>query len=414
MKEEIVFDDLILMRFKKIAVSYFSQSAGFFFLCVYFFFEYTRIHQIYEWLGIIPWAQISLLIAFFLALIGPRKLSIGIFGLSFGLFFVHILCSSMMAMNTSWSLSRLDLIINWLVMYFCVVNLVTSKERVFLLLSVIIVSSFKMSQHAAIAWALRGFRFERWGISGPPGWFGDSADLGLQMCIYLAIVSLFFIHYRKRLDKIPNLIFLAMIVTAFATILAAGNRGTLLALTAMALTYLLIQSNRLRNFLILSVVSLLLLWAAPQQLLDRFDTAGSDRTSIERLDLWGNGIEMANRNPIFGVGYDNYTIANARYFQMTKVAHNSPITVAAELGFVGFMLYAFLMLKVVWVAFRIRKKDVSEDGFFKVLSAAIILGMSAYFISTLFITVPFYPFLYVFMALLAAMHNIMAIEAETV
>ncbi|WP_019531051.1 O-antigen ligase family protein [Dasania marina] len=403
------FNDCLSLKFGKIYQGFKTETKSFWFLCVYFFLEYTRIQQIYDWLGIIPWAQIFLLAAFFSIIISSSKIKIkfGAFGFSFAVFFVHIMLSSVFGHDVNRSFQQVPVIVNWLLMYFCVVNLVTTKERFFILLSVIMLASFKMSQHAAISWAGRGFAFSRWGIAGAPGWFGDAADLGLQMCIFLAFTFFFYLLVRGRISLFPRIILYLMMLTALATILAAGNRGTLLALFAMALSYLVMRKKRIRNLIGLIVFFAILLSLAPKEFLQRFDTAGEDNTSTERLELWGNGINMGKKHPGLGVGYENFTSYNGDYFGKAKVAHNTPITVFAELGYIGLIIYMYLFLKVVWVNFRlIGRSRKNKDDFTQSMAAAMIIGMSAYIVSTLFITVPYYPYLYVQMALTAALLRI--------
>jgi O-antigen ligase len=405
----VSFDDYLSLNVKNMWQGFRQESWFFWFLCLYFLFEYTRLQAIYPWLGVIPWAQMTLLLAFAGAIFSSEfKFKTITFEIVFFLFLVHILITSIFAENPSASFEKLSVMVNWAIMYYCVVVIVDSKKRFFILLSVMMLASFKMSQHAALSWAARGFAFERWGIAGPVGWFGDSADLGLQMCIFLAFAALFYFLVRRRVGIFFNVVLLAMMISALAAILATGNRGTFLGLLGMLLAFLMIQKNRFRNVLLLAAVLAALLWAAPKEFLDRFDTAGKDKTSTERLIFWENGIEMGNKYPLLGVGYENFSDYNRKRFDhKSMVAHNAPITVFAELGYPGLILYFYLIYKVVRVNFVSRKLARDKgDGFSEAMSTAIIVGTAGYFVASMFISVGYYPFLYVQMAFSAALYRI--------
>ena len=411
---EVTFDDYLSLDIKKTWLGIRAEPWSFWFLCGYFFFEYTQIQKIYLWMEVLPWAQFFLLGAlYFIFTSNGQKWVSNSCNTAISIFFLHVFLSSLLAFDVSKSFDFMNIIANWAIMYYCVICIVNTKKRFFILMLLLLLACLKMSQHGAISWAQRGFSFTRWGVAGAPVWFGDAADFGLQMCLYLAWAIAFLSVTFHRNGRYSKLFFISMIVTALATIIATGNRGTFLGLAAMAISTLLLMPNRVRNLCMVGLVTFVVLWVAPQEFLDRFDTAGEDNTSVERLELWENGIEMGEKHPFFGVGYQNYRVYGKVYYNKTKVSHNSVVEIFAELGYIGLFLYFYIMLTIYRVNRATKKLAVvSDDRFSSAIASSLNLGLPAYFVCSLFISVQFYPFLYVQLAITAALNNIVKSEVR--
>ncbi len=405
---DITFDDYLSFDIKKTWIGIRAEPWSFWFLCGYFFFEYTQVQKIYPWLAIVPWGQLFLLAALYCIFISKEsKWNSNSCNVAIIILFLHVFISSLLAFDVGRSFDFLNIIANWAIMYYCVICIITTKKRFYVLMLLLLLACLKMSQHATISWAMRGFSFQRWGIAGAPVWFGDAADFGLQMCLYLAWAIAFLSVTYKSNGIYSKIFYLTMIITAFATIIAAGNRGTFLGVAAMGLSALLLLPNRIRNFFLIGALAAIVLWAAPQEFLDRFDTAGEDRTSLERLELWGNGIEMGKEHPFFGVGYQNFRIYGEYRYGTSKVAHNALVETFAELGYSGLVLYLYLVFTIYRVNRRTKKISLAAgDAFSSAVSTSLSLGLPAFIVCGLFISVQFYPFLYVQLALTAALNNI--------
>ena len=96
---------------------------------------------------------------------------------------------------------------------------------------------------------------------------------------------------------------------------------------------------------------------------------------VERLAHWQAAINMAEANPVFGVGlnnyepaYDDYRLINWKY--ALGHAHMIYLNVLAETGFVGLAAYLFLWGGVVFITVRlINRKDLSG------LDRALAIGL---------------------------------------
>lgn len=101
-----------------------------------------------------------------------------------------------------------------------------------------------------------------------------------------------------------------------------------------------------------------LVMANPLGVLDRlltifpvfFDGDSSvDNSTAERLDLVTAGLKMFFEHVWLGVGFGNFQILSADYmsfFPRSVYAHNTYITIAAESGVFGIMLYLFFLLQL--------------------------------------------------------------------
>jgi O-antigen ligase len=135
--------------------------------------------------------------------------------------------------------------------------------------------------------------------------------------------------------------------------------------------------------------------------------------STGRLDLWTIGTRMVEAHPIRGVGTGQYITASVHYlvrpgaFQRgdlvliaPKVAHNTYLGTAAELGLVGAALLLALMIacgRSAWQAVRTFAAD--RDERLEILGRGFLVGAAGYAASLLFISENYKKVLWLFLAL---------------
>ncbi len=77
-----------------------------------------------------------------------------------------------------------------------------------------------------------------------------------------------------------------------------------------------------------------------------------------RGELVENGIEIALDHPLLGVGLGGFKEAYVERLDLrpraerSAASHTTPVTVAAETGFVGLLLFAWFLAAAAWAAFR--------------------------------------------------------------
>jgi len=124
---------------------------------------------------------------------------------------------------------------------------------------------------------------------------------------------------------------------------------------------------------------------------DRLSDAG---TMYYRVHVWTAGLRMAEQNPLFGAGFNEF-VKQVAYFQqqvegipMTRleadtgsVAHNTLLQVAAELGLVGLVLYLCVVIALFRSALERAGQAWGQDGRIWVIGFSII-----YFVNVQFVT----------------------------
>ncbi len=203
---------------------------GFKLACVYLVLEYVRPQSVWKVLDFLPWTQITILIGLFAVLseIGRRGLVKSPTNAQI-LVYTAIVCASVVtAYSPAWSLSRWDIYLPWVVIYFFIVNAVVGRVRFLLFLILFLLCSFKMSQHGFRTWMGSGFGFKSWGVTGAPGFFHNSGEVGIQMCIFLPMGLMFLMALWPRLSTLKRGLVALLPITAAATIIAANSRGAVL------------------------------------------------------------------------------------------------------------------------------------------------------------------------------------------
>ena len=419
---EVSLEDLYTVKVMSIWRAVRQEHISFWAITAYFFFDYVRPQNIYPAIDIIPWGQLSLLVAIFASLsdrsikwVDCKQNNILIS------FFIIVLLSGLFAFKPLVSWEAKTEIINWVLLYFLVINIVNTEKRFFIFLLGYMLFSFKMSQHGFTVWAKRGFSFTEWGLIGAGGYFENSGEYAIQMLIFGCMSAAFVLALKEKWGRYKKWFFYLMPFTAFMVVLGASSRGSQLALLVIGLLMMIRVKAGLKIFLTMIALMALAYFLLPEEQLQRFTEMGSDKNSLNRFAYWAYGWEVIKDHPIFGVGYNNwlsyayYAVPEGISYGRIQLPHNIYIEVAAESGILG--LIAFLLL--VFFAFSINgstRKMASqfENKFYYNLTYGFSMGLVGYLVAGTFVTVLYYPFFWVQIALIVALHNIAKIKSETV
>jgi len=382
------------------------QELSYWLLCFYFFLEYVRPQDIYPALSVVPWAQLAL-IACTVALLFERGSRLRLSTPATGLlvvFTVLVLLSSLLGYDPGLAIDGWTTYFNWLLVFFLTINIVDSREKLFVFMLFFLLWSLKMSQHAARSWAGAGFSFRDWGVVGIGGWFHDSGEFGIQMVIFFALSAYMLASFWSRWSWPKRLLFAALPATAVIAVIGTASRGAQLGLAAVV-GFMVLQTRSSRAISAAGAVGLLVVLLLPQEQMERFRSAGEDRTSQARLMLWDDGFEIMNRHPLVGVGYDNWLPYYRKHYGGNLVPHNIFVEAGAELGYPGlvvFLLLAGATFRLNWKTRRMSRWFEDVDGFLRNMSLALDAALIGYLICGLFVTVLFYPFFWVNLAMSAS------------
>ncbi len=412
---DIPLDDLYELNVRSFWHAFKQENWSFKWLCLYFVFEYVRPASLYPVLDILPWTQLALLLAVVSALQdrSVRWVSAAS-NVMMALFFVVVLLSSVFAFHPSSSWHKIDIPVNWLVVYFLIVTVINSRRRFFLFLLVFLLVNFKMSSHGFISFASRGFAYTKWGVVGPPGWFGDSGDFGIAMIVFTAIAIAFVLALRSRWGKYKKLLLYYLPFTGLMTIIGTSSRGAQLGMVAMGAWFLLKSRKGLKALALVAAVGLVLYSALPEEMLQEFESAGEDGTSTDRLAHWAFGMRVIADHPMLGIGYENWLVYcdymnpdGLGYKDRCRLPHNTYISAGAELGIPGLLLYVLLAMYMFMVNALTRdaaKKN--DDSLSYYLAHGFDAGMIGYLVASIFFTVLFYPVFWMQLGMVVALNKV--------
>ncbi len=409
---------LYLLRVGAVWRSFWTEPWSFKLTCCYVFLEYVRPQQLYPVLQVMPWPLLSIGAACAAFVIEGRKIRsrTAINGWLVA-FTVLVLLSSMMAAYPVQSFDRLSVQINWLIAFFLIANTTTDQRKFLLFVALFLLWSTKMSQHGARAFLAGGGQ-----ASGAPGWFQNTGEFALQMCIYVPLSLQFLIGLYPSLPKRTVVVLSLLPITGIMSIVGSGSRGGLLALACVGLWMLLVGQRRVRGLIAILAVAPLVWFAIPAYQKARLSTVGTDNTSLARIAYWKAGIEMANEHPLLGVGYENWIPYYREHYPpsrggiirygdrgqvIVEVSHNSFVEVLSQLGYPALLIFLTL-LSSIWVlnakTRRMLKSLDERARFLRHVSHGLDAGVVGFIVAGFFMAVAFYPFVWFQLGMTAALH----------
>lgn len=407
---DITDEDFYSLKIGLIWQYFKSESFAFWMICIYLFFEYVRPQSIYPAIDFLPWTQMAVIGA----LLGcfadktVRWVSSSVNVLLI-LFLIIILISSVYAYFPQVSYAKLDNYYLWVIIYFLIINIVNTRKRFFIFLCVFLVASFKLSLSLAITWAKRGFSFTDWGLSGPPGFFQNSGELAIQMLVFWPIAWAFAHSVKPYASKRWYWLLMLMPITAIMVILGASSRGGQLALVVQLVVMNYRTIFKPKIFISCGIVFALLWSFLPDQQKERFERMGEDGTSQQRILYWENGIEMIKVHPVLGVGYFNFRHYFERYYsedvilRRAQLPHNIFIQVGTDTGITGLSIFLILILVALRKGQSFHGKGCENDE--KRIGSCANISLIGFVVAGQFVTVTYYPFLWIHLALVVALTN---------
>jgi len=404
-------DDFYRLKISRIVNFTLSQSASFKLLLLYLVFEYLRPQSMYPAIDVIPWTA-TILGLCAISLFAEKRLfrvrnSTNVLMI---LYFMVIVGSSLQGLSPSTSLLGLKTIIVLMLIYFMIINIVDTFEKMFVFVCLFILLTFKLSQFIFIRWIARGFAYEKYGASAGSAWLANSGELAIQLCIIFAISTCFAMAVWPQVtSRFKRGIMIFIPVTTVGGVLACGSRGSFLAL-AVVLFFMWLGAKR-KGFGLIVMISLVV--AIPMVLSERDRNRTlqmgmeTDSTASNRLVRWGKGIEILQRNPVLGVGFENWAVADRVYFDGSgDECHNIFIECASELGLIGLLVFVLLIISCFKNNFETMQIAMGSGNVFAAyLAKSFNLALVAYLVAGFFVTVLYYPYFWVNLGMSVALNN---------
>lgn len=402
--------DLYSLKIRDLWAFFKSQDILFWLINVYLFLEYVKPQALYPSLDVLPFSLIVILTT--LALLFVTKKSAFVTNANnklITLFTVIVLLSCAFAISPQIAFKNIYIYISWVLIYFLIINIVNTEDRFLLFVLMFLLYNFKMSQYALKGWARIGFSFGKDGTGGGPGWFENSGEFGIEMCIFLPLAVYFIIALKKQWPRWKRIVLTLLPITAVTGIISSSSRGAVVGGLAVMLWMLLKSRKRLVAAVLLFIIATFSYLILPDEQRNRFSTAGKDSSSLSRTERWEKGWEMAKRRPLFGVGYKNWAIADMEMFSGGgALCHNIFVECLSELGFSGMIAFVFMIICSFLNNYKTRKFLViqnKKDCFAYYMAHGLDAAMIGFLVSGSFVTVLYYPYFWINISMSVALNN---------
>lgn len=229
------------------------------------------------------------------------------------------------------------------------------------------------------------------GGSGRTQWINIFDGPGVFCVLFTFALPFTLLTLSKNNSFSIRIIGLATTILLLYSIYYTGSRGGILATVAIFGLYFLFKSKlsltKVAPGVMLIIIVFMLL---PSHLTS---TSDSNKSAQNRVDMWVEGIEMVQQNPVLGIGKGNFA-----GYTGSLIAHNSAIEVMGETGLPG--LFFWLCLIFIGYRYLYLYYNQEENNNRKELSQAIALCLTGYLVSSMFVTLE-YETLYFILALTA-------------
>jgi putative inorganic carbon (hco3(-)) transporter len=270
-------------------------------------------------------------------------------------------------------------------------------------------AAFAIKNYAIGNFTMKGDRIE--GLVG--GMFGNPNDLAaaLNMLIPMAVALVLMSAGAMRLlYAVCGLLLVCGVVVTFSRagfITLAAVSGVMLWKFGRGSRSSVMLATLAASVLLFSVFS----GAYRSRLLTIFDpNSDSSGSAQERVALLERGLDLILRHPIVGLGIGNFHI----YSIHEKVAHNSYVETAAELGVIGLLAYLIIILAPLRGLARIEMKTLMSgsrnDLDAKYLSIGLQTVLIAYMVNSFFNSIQYLWYLYYAAGFAVALRLIYAAE----
>lgn len=256
-----------------------------------------------------------------------------------------------------------------LLMTFVTVLLVTSKEKLRVLILVIIGSFGLRALAAAVFFIGTGGQYKIW---GPEGTFiADNNDFALALNM---TIPLFFFMARSEPRKWLRVVIRFLMVCVVISVIGTYSRGGLIGLAVVTLGLMAKSRRKALSLSLVAVGMFCLLTFATLQWKERMGTflhGDLDQSAESRLSVWHAGWNLVQDFPLTGGGFDVYTDPSVivRYLpentpdSLLHGPHSIYFQILGEQGFIGFGLFLSLLAACWWKLRKLRKVSLRYPEF---------------------------------------------------
>lgn len=302
-----------------------------------------------------------------------------------------------------------DVIVNyakWFVLFKLVSMTVTSAERlrtvalmlVFFGLVLAVEGIEHKTSESGMGWAGQalGWIDPEAAAAGEPGrtrWINIFDGPGVFCVIYTIALPFLMQYLVAPFGAGTRLLGMGLLGTLLVAIYFTGSRGGFLTTMVLFALFIAIRYkvSLIKIVFVGGVISVAFM-LAPSYITTLDDPSKSTK---HRVEMWTEGVEMVQQNPLFGIGKGNFLKYTSKL-----LAHNSGIEIMGETGLVGlFFWIGLIYMSLKNVLYYVRESDNERD---KAYATSLGMSVVGYMVSSMFVTLE-YETLYFLLALCAAL-----------
>lgn len=402
-----------------------ESKVGFYLVLAYLLFEFGRPQELLPGLRVIPFGTgLSVLILLKVLMSGKvdfSRLQTKLWLPLFAVMAIHV----PIAANNFWALMTFKDMFLLYCVYLGIVTFVDSLDKMMTL----------MKMWMGIHGFLAVMGIAKGGI-GIGGWMGDENDFCMVMNMVVPFGYFLLFSATGVVQKMKYLGFLGTFILAA---MASLSRGGFYGLASVGVYCWYRSPKKLNAFIVVAVAVLFMVMLAPEKYWDEISSSTSDETMEigtggERLYTWGIGMEMFLYNPIIGIGQSNFPwtfdiYEAGRTFNGKSIAgrqaHSAWVTLISELGLVGIVIIGAMLLQCYKDLKLVRRKfapveqkgkrgqtiQAGEDVRVH-LARAMEGSLIGFIASGVFISILWYPSLWILMALIVALRKISEVDGR--
>jgi len=257
--------------------------------------------------------------------------------------------------------------------------------------------------------------FRTSGVTG--GMFASANDFAQIIDMFLPFPILLFSYVKKTYQK---LVFAGMTALGLMALVMTGSRGGFLGLMAVLFVLTLRSSRKVLIIFMAVVIIGAGLIFAPSSYIDRIQSITEyeqDQSASDRLDAWIVGLKMYLASPLTGIGAGCFNAGSEEFgFDRDLVAHNTFVSVLAEMGTPGIVAFLLLFYYGFRASRRIRRRlEALNDkkSWIYLIATGLTASLAAYMVTAFFLTTTFYSNLYMLLGMCAALEIIVLYGPDT-
>jgi O-antigen ligase len=250
--------------------------------------------------------------------------------------------------------------------------------------------------------------------AGSTGFFANSADFGVAMCVAWPVGTFLLFAHLKKWQRVALAAYSAACLVA---ILQCSSRGAVVGASAIVLVAALRRPKKLAPILMALMLLVGIALVMPGGNKERLRLAldwEHDPNAMSRITLWKAGLRMFRDHPMTGVGLGNFPYTYARTYAGSEIrttewaCHSMYIQALSELGLLGVIPLVLLLLSLFRLNRQTRKQlmATSSDAprsYEYCLAAGLDLALVGYLASGAFVSVLYYPHLWILLGLSAGL-----------